>query len=85
MEVTNNSEVKDFEVYNTPKFKFRVSSEWLDKGKENKKYPANIVTRIQKSMRQKLKYVTGQDWQESFEAIYEAITGNKFHIEEEED
>ena len=84
MEVTTNSEQKDFEIFNTPKFKFRVSSGWLDNAKENKNYPTNIVTKVQKGMKTKTKYVTGQEWEESFEAIYKEITGNKFVVEDDE-
>ena len=73
MNVKVSNDVKDYEVYETEKFRFRIGKEWIDKVKDKEDFEGRIKTKVMKSMRMIGKSATGQEWEESWKAIVEEI------------
>lgn len=75
MEVTKSNNSKDFEVYETEKFRFKIESVSLDNLRDKEDFPDRITTRVMKGMKIKgeVKKVTGTEWEESVNAIIEEI------------
>jgi len=71
VEVTND--VKDFEVYETEKCRFKVAKEEIDKIKEKEDFESRVKTKVMKNMRITSKTITGQEWEESWKAIVDEI------------
>jgi len=73
MEVKVSNDVKDFEVYETEKFRFRIGKDWIDKVKEKENFESKVKTKVMKSMRLTSKSATGAEWEDSVNAIVEEI------------
>ena len=59
MEVKVSNDVKDFEVYETDKFSFRIGKEKLDNLKDKGDFESRIKTKVMKYMRLTSKSLTG--------------------------
>lgn len=77
MQVEVETENKDYEIYETEKFRFKIEKISLENLREKENFPQRILTKIQKNMRTKVKRVNGQEWEESFKAIYKEIVGEE--------
>lgn len=73
MDVKVDSEVRDFDVYETPKFKFKISKDRIDKMKEKKDFEGKIRKRVMKDIRLNADTATGAEWEESINAIVDEI------------
>jgi hypothetical protein len=87
MDVKISNESKELSVYETFKFKFRLSEKNLDKLKDSDSYPLNLYTKIQKCIKLKKKLANGKEWEESCKAIFEEIAETKcmFELIEEDE
>jgi hypothetical protein len=73
MEVEITEEKKDFEVYETEKFRFRINTDALTRLKEKDDFQARLKTKVMKQMKITAKTVTGREWEESVNAIYDEV------------
>jgi hypothetical protein len=73
MIVAKNIEDKEYEVYETEKFKFKIETSSLEKMREKKDFLSRLITKIQKNMRQTVKQVSGQEWGDNCAAFYNKI------------
>ena len=73
MKVEISNDVKDFEVYETEKCKFRIGKDQLDDMKEKKDFEGKIRKKVMKNMKIKTDTITGQIWEESWKSIVEEL------------
>jgi len=73
MDVETNREVKDYTTYETSKWKFRISDDKLEKMKEKDNFESKIRKRVMKNLRLKENTSTGQEWEDSVNAIVEEL------------
>lgn len=90
MDVKISNESKHLNVYETFKFKFRLSEKNLEKMQDSDSYPLNLYTKIQKCIKLKKKLANGKEWEDSCKAIFEEIAEQKCmfeinDVEEEKD
>ena len=73
MVVQTSFESIDYRVFKTESFTFRMKLDTLNKLKEKKNFLKEIRKRLERGMRPIIDNVTGVEWQQSADSIFEIL------------